>query len=108
MGCSGVVAFPKYVEERFEGDHGRIVFDLDDFGVTGGVRANVVVARVFGVAAREADTCGGHAFDVAKRFLDSILSQGGSRKALDAFIDFRGRQPSLDALLKQSGIADRQ
>ena len=29
--------------------------------------------------------------DVAQRFLDSILSQGGSRKALDAFVDFRGR-----------------
>jgi len=40
----------------------------------------------------------------AQRFLDSILSRGGSRDALDAFIDFRGRRPDVRALLKQHGI----
>jgi oligopeptidase A len=44
----------------------------------------------------------------AERFRRSVLATGGSRKALDAFIEFRGRAPELDALLKQSGIADRQ
>ena len=34
----------------------------------------------------------------------SILSRGGSRDALDAFIDFRGRRPDVRALLKQHGI----
>jgi oligopeptidase A len=42
---------------------------------------------------------------VAQRFLDSILSQGGSRKALDAFVDFRGRPPDVNALLRQQGLA---
>ena len=42
---------------------------------------------------------------VAQRFLDSILSQGGSRKALDAFVDFRGRAPDVNALLRQQGLA---
>jgi oligopeptidase A len=42
---------------------------------------------------------------VAQRFLDSILSQGGSKKALDAFVDFRGREPDVNALLKQQGLA---
>jgi len=41
---------------------------------------------------------------VAQRFLDSILSQGGSKKALDAFVDFRGRPPDVNALLKQQGL----
>lgn len=41
---------------------------------------------------------------VAQRFLDSILSQGGSRKALDAFVEFRGRAPDVNALLKQQGL----
>jgi oligopeptidase A len=47
------------------------------------------------------------AFDrnTARRFLDSILSRGGSRDALDAFIEFRGRKPDVAALLKQYGIA---
>jgi oligopeptidase A len=41
---------------------------------------------------------------IAERFRRAILSVGGSRNALDAFVDFRGRAPRLDALLRQSGI----
>jgi oligopeptidase A len=41
----------------------------------------------------------------ARRFLDSILARGGSRDALDAFIEFRGREPDIRPLLKQYGIA---
>jgi oligopeptidase A len=41
----------------------------------------------------------------ARRFLDSILVRGGSRDPLDAFVEFRGRQPDVGALLKQHGIA---
>jgi oligopeptidase A len=41
----------------------------------------------------------------ARRFLDSILARGGSRDALDAFIEFRGRKPDIGPLLKQHGIA---
>jgi oligopeptidase A len=44
----------------------------------------------------------------ADRFRRAVLATGGSRKALEAFVEFRGRQPTLDALLKQSGIAQRQ
>ena len=40
----------------------------------------------------------------AQRFLDTILSRGGSRDALEAFIEFRGRRPDVRALLKQHGI----
>jgi oligopeptidase A len=41
----------------------------------------------------------------AQRFLDAILSRGGSRDALEAFIEFRGRRPDVRALLKQHGIS---
>ena len=41
----------------------------------------------------------------AGRFVDAILSRGGSRDALDAFVAFRGRKPRIDALLRQHGIA---
>ncbi|HEY4338651.1 MAG TPA: M3 family metallopeptidase [Steroidobacteraceae bacterium] len=41
----------------------------------------------------------------AQRFLDCILSQGGSRDALDAFVAFRGRKPDVTPLLRQHGIA---
>jgi oligopeptidase A len=40
----------------------------------------------------------------AHRFLDAILARGGSRDALDAFVDFRGRRPDVRALLRQHGI----
>jgi oligopeptidase A len=47
-----------------------------------------------------------HPFDraTAQRFLDSILSRGGSRDALDAFIEFRGRRPQIAPLLRQHGM----
>jgi len=43
--------------------------------------------------------------DTAARFLDSILSRGGSRDALEAFVEFRGRRPDVRPLLVQHGIA---
>lgn len=38
-------------------------------------------------------------------FLHAILEQGGSREPMDLFVEFRGRKPSVDALLRHSGIA---
>ncbi len=38
-------------------------------------------------------------------FLQAILEQGGSREPMDLFIEFRGREPEIDALLRHSGIA---
>ena len=39
-----------------------------------------------------------------EQFLHSILEQGGSREPMDLFIEFRGRQPSIDPLLRHAGI----
>lgn len=41
----------------------------------------------------------------AGRFRDSILARGGSVDAMAAFVRFRGRQPDVRPLLKQTGIA---
>jgi oligopeptidase A len=38
------------------------------------------------------------------QFLNSILEQGGSRDPMEMFVEFRGREPSIDALLRHSGI----
>ncbi|HMW78168.1 MAG TPA: M3 family metallopeptidase, partial [Rhodocyclaceae bacterium] len=48
----------------------------------------------------------GNPFDPAtgRRFLDEILSVGGSRPALESFTAFRGREPQVDALLRHSGM----
>ncbi len=39
-----------------------------------------------------------------EKFLSSILEQGGSADAMDLFVEFRGREPNIDALLEQDGI----
>jgi oligopeptidase A len=41
----------------------------------------------------------------ARRFLHSILERGGSRDAMEAFVEFRGRKPELEPLLRQLGLA---
>ncbi len=42
--------------------------------------------------------------DTGLRFLSAILEQGGSRDPMELFIEFRGREPQIDALLRHSGI----
>ncbi len=43
--------------------------------------------------------------DTGRRFLDTILGQGGSREAMELFVEFRGRPPMLEAFLRLHGIA---
>jgi oligopeptidase A len=43
--------------------------------------------------------------EAGERFLNEILSVGGSRTALESFVAFRGREPRIDALLRHSGMA---
>jgi oligopeptidase A len=38
-------------------------------------------------------------------FLHKILEKGGSQKALELFVAFRGRQPELEPLLRHNGLA---
>jgi len=40
----------------------------------------------------------------ARRFLQSILERGGSRDAMEAFVEFRGRKPDIEPLLRQLGL----
>ena len=42
--------------------------------------------------------------ETAARFREEILEVGGSRDFMEAYVAFRGRKPTLDALLRQSGI----
>jgi oligopeptidase A len=41
----------------------------------------------------------------ARRFLHAILERGGSRDAMEAFVEFRGRKPEIEPLLRQMGLA---
>ena len=37
-------------------------------------------------------------------FMENILEQGGAREPMELFVEFRGRKPTIDALLRHSGI----
>jgi oligopeptidase A len=41
---------------------------------------------------------------VGRRFWQEILGAGGSRPAMESFVAFRGREPSIDALLRHNGM----
>ncbi len=43
----------------------------------------------------------------ADEFLTAILSRGGGRDVMEAFVDFRGRKPRLEPLLRQSGLEQK-
>ncbi len=47
-------------------------------------------------------------FDVetGRRFLTEVLERGATRDAMDSFVAFRGREPSIDALLRHSGLSE--
>ncbi|HET7197381.1 MAG TPA: M3 family metallopeptidase, partial [Burkholderiales bacterium] len=42
---------------------------------------------------------------IGQRFRDEILAVGGSRPAADSFRAFRGREPSVEALLRHNGMS---
>ncbi|MGL4853553.1 MAG: M3 family metallopeptidase [Phocaeicola sp.] len=42
--------------------------------------------------------------EVAKRFRDYVLTPGGIDDAMDMYVNFRGKKPSIDALLKGRGL----
>jgi oligopeptidase A len=43
--------------------------------------------------------------DTGRAFRENILEKGGSVDAMDLYVAFRGREPTVDALLRQAGIA---
>ncbi|MFC7514716.1 M3 family metallopeptidase [Herbaspirillum sp. GCM10030257] len=57
-------------------------------------------------AFEEAGAVGGNILsaDTGRKFMEEILSMGGARSALESFKAFRGREPSIDALLRHNGM----
>ncbi|MES2217435.1 MAG: M3 family metallopeptidase [Pseudomonadota bacterium] len=43
--------------------------------------------------------------ETGKKYLENILEVGGIRDPMTSFIAFRGREPTIDALLRHSGMA---
>jgi len=64
-------------------------------------------AEVLSADAYSAFEDAGNALDdqMGARFLDEVLAMGGARPAIESFVAFRGRKPTIDALLRHHGIA---
>jgi len=45
---------------------------------------------------------------VGLSFRNEILAVGGSRDAMQSFVAFRGREPTIDALLRHNGLVDEK
>ena len=64
--------------------------------------AEVLSADAFGRFEQE----GVFSREIGEAYRKAILSVGGSRPALESFVEFRGREPSPDALLRSYGLID--
>ncbi|MBQ6724163.1 MAG: M3 family metallopeptidase [Paludibacteraceae bacterium] len=59
---------------------------------------------------KEAQAKNGSIFDkkAAKRFRQNILEKGGTERAMDLYVRFRGGEPSINALLERDGIKAKE
>ena len=68
--------------------------------------AEVLSADAYAAFEETAGSDGLPSTETGRRYREAILEAGGSRPAMESFKAFRGREPSLDALLRHQGMAD--
>jgi oligopeptidase A len=90
---------------RFQNSFGHIFAGGYAAGYYSYKWAEVLSADAYG-AFEEAGAASGNVLSVeaGRKFQNEILAMGGSRPALESFKAFRGREPSIDALLRHSGM----
>jgi oligopeptidase A len=66
--------------------------------------AEVLSADAYGAFEEVRESKGVLDAETGKRFRDEILAVGGSRPAAESFRAFRGREPSVEALLRHNGM----
>ena len=91
---------------RFQNSFGHIFSGGYAAGYYSYKWAEVLSADAYG-AFEEVGATGGNILSVetGRKFQREILGAGGSRPALESFKAFRGREPTIDALLRHSGMA---
>lgn len=67
--------------------------------------AEVLSADAYAAFEETSSADGQHSVETGRRYRRAILEAGGSRPAMASFKAFRGREPSLDALLRHQGMA---
>ncbi|MEO7643037.1 MAG: M3 family metallopeptidase [Ramlibacter sp.] len=67
--------------------------------------AEVLSADAYAAFEETAGKNGSPSVETGRKYRQAILEAGGSRPAMESFKAFRGREPSLDALLRHQGMA---
>jgi len=67
--------------------------------------AEVLSADAYSAFEETAGADGLPSVETGRRYRQAILEAGGSRPAMESFKAFRGREPTLDALLRHQGMA---
>jgi len=67
--------------------------------------AEVLSADVYAAFEETVQPDGSPSLQTGRRYRKAILEAGGSRPALESFIAFRGREPSINALLRHQGMS---
>ncbi len=67
--------------------------------------AEVLSADAYAAFEETAAEDGTPSVETGRRYRQAILEVGGSRPAMESFKAFRGREPTLDALLRHQGMA---
>jgi oligopeptidase A len=67
--------------------------------------AEVLSADAYAAFEETAGPNGSPSVETGRKYRQAILEAGGSRPAMESFKAFRGREPTLDALLRHQGMA---
>ncbi len=67
--------------------------------------AEVLSADAYAAFEETAGKDGLPSIETGRKYREAILEAGGSRPAMESFKAFRGREPTLDALLRHQGMA---
>jgi oligopeptidase A len=68
--------------------------------------AEVLSADAYAAFEESAGESGLPDVQTGRKYLQAILEAGGSRPAMESFKAFRGREPTLDALLRHQGMSE--
>lgn len=97
---SQVAVFPVPEFNRFENDFMHVFSGGYSAGYYSYLWAEVLSCDAFA----KFKTAGIFNPQLGHDFMSKILEQGGSRPAMELFVDFAGREPNIDALLRHHGI----
>ena len=95
---------PMIPEDRFLNAFTHIFSGGYSAGYYGYKWSEVMSADVFGAFEEAGLESDARMRRLGRKYRSTILAMGGSESALDVFKRFRGRAPTIDAILRQQGL----